>query len=102
MIFGSYFHRCRMLNHMEEMHLKMHYMTMKSARQYEQEESLDAISLEAIKEAPVDALDCIVRTSRYKQWYYVIFRTGKLDYAAEVDKKGNVRLFRIPTAARAA
>lgn len=101
MIFGSYFKKCRMTNPLEEEHLKAHYMSMKEKLQYEKEEFLDDLSTEVLGALNVEHLTCEVHTTRVKELYCVLFFTGSQDFAAGIDRKGRVRILRIP-ASRAA
>lgn len=95
MMFGSYFGKCRMRSRVEETHLRMHYMAMKVNDQYRNEEIIDGQANEFLHDAKVDDLLCDVRAFSARDNYHVLFRTGILDYRADIDKKGKVSFHRV-------
>ena len=95
MMFGSYFERCRMKNRVEETHLRMHYMSMKTNDQYKVEEKIDEQAEEMLRDLKVDDLACEVGAYYAKETYHVLFRTGILDFRVDIDQKGNATFHRV-------
>lgn len=98
MMLGSYFRKCRMVNALEESHLRMHYASMKTGDQYLVEEQADEDAVALLENERVDDLHCEVQTRLVKGIYHILFRTGLTDFRADVDRRGRVSFHRVAAA----